>query len=97
MIERRVVRLDQLTRGDTVSGPKFRKFLETNEPSARVAGTPNVGDAKSPGTHVTFGIALQWDAGTTHKERTVNLECVLEPVRGGWAIREIRFPTGFSP
>ena len=46
---------------------------------------------------VAFGVVLQWDAGTTHRERTANLETVVEPVKGGWAIREIRFSGGFNP
>jgi hypothetical protein len=97
MIERRVVRLDQLIQGDTVAGPKFRRFLDTNEPSAKLSAAPNAGEVRSGAVRVAFGVVLEWEAGTTHRERTANLETVVEPVKGGWAIREIRFPGGFTP
>jgi serine/threonine-protein kinase len=97
MIERRVVRLDQLIQGDTVAGPKFRRFLDTNEPSAKLSAAPNAGEVRSGAVRVAFGVVLEWEAGTTHRERTANLETVVESVKGGWAIREIRFPGGFTP
>jgi len=39
---------------------------------------------------------MQWRTLTSRRERTVNVEAVLDAVRGGWSIRELRFPGGFT-
>jgi uncharacterized protein YjdB len=96
MIGRRVVRVAQLTRGAGEPGVQFQQFLEQNTPSASLAGAPIVHDVRATSARISFGVVLEWEA-PTKRERTVNLECVLDAVRGGWAIREIRFPTGFTP
>jgi len=56
-----------------------------------------VGEVRTTSATVIFGIVLDWEAGTARRNRTVNVECVMDAVRGGWAIREIRFPGGFTP
>jgi eukaryotic-like serine/threonine-protein kinase len=97
LIEKRVVRLAQLMRADSAASTRFQSFLETNQPSAKLTGMPSVKDARASGVRVAFGIVLDWQTDTARRERTVNLEAVLDPVSGGWSIRELRFPSGFNP
>jgi hypothetical protein len=96
LIEKRVVRLAQLMRADSAASTRFQSFLETNQASAKLAGTPSVKDAKASGVRVAFGVVLQWQTDTARRERPVNMEAVLDPVSGGWSIRELRFPSGFA-
>jgi serine/threonine-protein kinase len=96
MIDRRIVRLAQLTRGAGEAGAQFQRFLDDNSPSSRLGGAPVVSDVRATSARVSFSVVLEWEA-PAKRERTVNLETVLEAVRGGWSIREIRFPTGFAP
>jgi hypothetical protein len=97
MIGRRVVRVSQLVRADPEPGALFHQFLDSLTPTARLAGTPVVSDVQPTSARVAFGVVLEWEATPTmSRERTVNLESVLETVRGGWAIRELRFPNGFT-
>ena len=97
LIEKRVVRLAQLMRADSAASTRFQSFLETNQPSAKLVGTPTVKDARASGVRVAFGIVLDWQTDTARRERTVTMEAVLDPVSGGWSIRELRFPSGFAP
>jgi hypothetical protein len=55
-----------------------------------------VSDVRATSARVSFSVVLEWEA-PAKRERTVNLETVLDAVRGGWSISEIRFPTGFAP
>jgi uncharacterized protein YjdB len=97
MIERQTLRLTQLTRGAGEAGTNFQKFLETNSPNAKLAGAPTAASLGAGSAKVAVGVVLAFEKGEARKERTVNLEYVVEPVKGGWAIREIRFPGGFAP
>jgi hypothetical protein len=97
MIERQTLRLTQLTRAAGEPGTEFKKFVETNSPTAKLAGAPTVTSAGAGSANVTVGVVLGFEKAEVRKERTVNLEYVVEPVKGGWAIREIRFPNGFAP
>ena len=97
MIERQTVRIAQLTKTAGDVGATFQKFVETNNPTAKLAGAPTVNATASAAT-VTIPLVLQWEKGeTADRERTVNVEAVVEPMQGGWAIKEIRFPKGFTP
>jgi serine/threonine-protein kinase len=94
MVERQTVRMSQLARTAGDVGAQFQKFIETNNPTAKLGGPPVVSGAK-----VAVGVVLQWEKpdAQTRRERTVNVELAIEPVKGGWAIRELRFPNGFTP
>jgi hypothetical protein len=97
MIERQTLRLSQLTKTAGDPGAQFQKFVETNSPTTSVAGTPTV-NATATTASVAIGLALKWEKSeTAHRERAVNVEAIVEPVSGGWAIRELRFPKGFAP
>jgi len=98
MIERQTVRLSQLVKNAGDAGANFQKFLETNNPSAKLAGAA-AASAQSPGAKVAAGVVLQWEKteSQARREKTVNVEVLVEPVKGGWAIRELRFPSGFTP
>lgn len=98
MIERRVVRVTQLTKAQGEPGTRFVKFLDKETPDVRIIGTPAIGETRASGSHVSFSLGMDWKTFTQSKrQRTVNLDAVIEPVKGGWIIRELRFPTGFAP
>jgi uncharacterized protein YjdB len=98
MIGRRVVRISQLTKSQGDVGVRFVKFLDKETPTARVASAPMLGEIRATSARVSFGVVLEWRTFTQSKrDRTVNVDTYVEPVRGGWAIREMRFPTGFAP
>ena len=97
MIGRQVVRMSLLLRTAGDAGTQFQGFLETNSPSAKLAGAPSVSSISATNAKVAIGLVLQWEKAEARRERTVNIECVVEAVPGGWAIREIRFPNGFTP
>ena len=98
MIERQTARITQLTsKAEGEPGVQFQRFIEQNSPTASLGTAPVVGEVRTTSATVIFGIVLDWEAGTARRNRTVNVECVMDAVRGGWAIREIRFPGGFTP
>ena len=97
MVGRRTVRMSQLLRTSGDAGTAFQSFVETNSPSARLAGAASVSSVSATNANVSAGLVLQWEQGEARRERTVNIECVVEAVARGWAIREIRFPNGFTP
>ena len=98
MIERQTARITQLTsKVEGEPGVQFQRFIEQNSPTASLGTAPVVGEVRTTSATVIFGIVLDWEAGTARRNRTVNVECVMDAVRGGWAIREIRFPGGFTP
>ena len=97
MIERQTLRMSQLTRAAGEPGSQFQKFLETNSPTAKLAGAPAASSLGAGSAKVAASVVLGFEKAEARKERTVNLEYVVEAVRGGWAIREIRFPNGFTP
>ena len=97
MIERQTMRLSQLARSAGEPGAQFQRFLEANSPNAKLAGAPTVSALGAGSAKVAVGVVLGFEKAEASRERTVSLEYVVEAVRGGWAIREIRFPNGFTP
>jgi uncharacterized protein YjdB len=97
--QRRTARITQLTSGaESESGIQFQRFLERNHPTARLGTTPpTVGDVRATSATVSFSIVMEWRTFTSgRRDRTVTVECVLDAVRGGWSIRAMRFPSGFT-
>jgi hypothetical protein len=94
---RQTDRLAQLTsKTEPDPGVQFQRFVERNHPLAALGSGPSVGDVRSTGATVAFSVQMQWRTLTSRRERTVNIEAVLDAVRGGWSIRELRFPGGFT-
>jgi hypothetical protein len=94
---RQTARLAQLTsKTDPDPGVQFQRFVERSHPLAALGSGPSVSDVRSTGATVAFSVQMQWRTLTSRRERTVNMEAVLDAVRGGWSIRELRFPGGFT-
>jgi hypothetical protein len=98
MIERRQTeRILRLVAEDaTKSRADFVRFLDRNHPSARLVGVPVVATERGGTARVMLTVALQWRTIGGRPSRSVNFEATLDPLAGGWAIRQIRFPAGFS-
>jgi len=94
---RQTARLAQLTsKTEPDPGVQFQRFVEKNHPLAALAGGPSVGDVRASSATVAFSVMMQWRTLTSRRERTVNVEAVVDAMKGGWSIRELRFPSGFT-
>ena len=93
---RQLARITQLTRAETETGAQFRRFVDREHPAAKIVSGPSVGEVRATGATVVFAMALEWRTLTGRRERPVNVECVVDTARGGWVIREVRFPGGFA-
>jgi uncharacterized protein YjdB len=94
---RQTARIAQLTKAEGEAGVQFQRFVDRNHPTAKLVSGPSVGDVRTTGATAVFGVLLEWRTFTARRNRAVNVEAVLDAARGGWVIREIRFPNGFAP
>jgi uncharacterized protein YjdB len=100
MIDRRQVgRFGRFGQSDAAkSRADFARFLERNHPSARLSGSPTVAAGKRGSARITLPVVLEWRTIGGRPNRSILIEFDVEGIaNGGWSIREIGLPNGFTP